>query len=397
MKPSTIKQLPKPQPATAVEDAFGLIGNSENMLQVREIIEQVAPTNISVLIIGESGSGKEIVARAVYEKSRRKSHPFITVNCAAIPEGLLESELFGHEKGAFTGAAGLRKGYFELADGGTIFLDEIGEMPLKTQTKLLRVLEGGQFMRVGGSETKTVDVRVITATNRHLEDDVEKGDFRHDLFFRLNAIKIQVPPLRERTDDIQQLALRFANAFSRENHIDFKGFDNSAFYALENYHWPGNVRELKNTIEKVIVLEKGEQITQTSLVRHLPQNTGFNRAMPIPLKKSPEQAERELIYTALLDLKHEISQLRQLILERLFPSKQLTNHSTSFVSPYHYPVEEEVIPKEEVEPKTMAEMERNLIFDALNRVGGSKRKAAKALRISERTLYRKIKEYDLPF
>jgi transcriptional regulator with PAS, ATPase and Fis domain len=391
-----LKELPRPRRKAEFEDEFGLIGDSQSMQQVIETIEQVAPTNISVLIVGESGTGKEVIARAIHGKSLRKDKPLITVNCAAIPEGLLESELFGHEKGSFTGAVGARKGYFELADQGTILLDEIGEMPVNTQTKLLRVLEGGQFMRVGGSETITVDVRIITATNRNLEQAVRQEEFRHDLFFRLNAIKISLTPLRQRKSDIQKLALKFAKEFTDNNHIAFRGFSNSAFAALETYTWPGNIRELKNKIESMIVLERGEYLTDEIIRKYLPFENEFDRAMPIPLKKSPDQAERELILNALLDLKHEIAQLRQLIFEKIFPPKQIPGFTSRVQATYHYP-EEEIIPGEVSEMQSMEDMEKNLIIEALKRSGGNKRKAAKELKISERTLYRKIKEYALPF
>ncbi|MBN2088668.1 sigma 54-interacting transcriptional regulator [candidate division KSB1 bacterium] len=395
MGSNSIKQLPRPAKKAEFEDKFGLLGDSQGILQVIEIIEQVAPTNIAVLLIGESGTGKEVVARAIQGKSQRKDRAFIVVNCAAIPEGILESELFGHEKGAFTGAIGIRKGYFELADGGTIFLDEIGEMPLNTQSKLLRILEGGQFMRVGGSETRTVDVRVIAATNRNLEEAVRKEEFRHDLFFRLNAVKIVLPPLRERKSDIRKLISKFAQDFCRENKIEFQGFTERAYEILENHHWPGNIRELKNQIESMIVLERGQRIDEHNIRKYIPIDYYTERNMPIPLKKSPEQAERELIYSALLDLKHEIVELRQIILERAFPSRQLPSWSPHFPATY---MEEEIIPKENGEAsQTMDDMEKNLILEALRRNGGSKRKAAKQLNISERTLYRKIKEYDLPY
>lgn len=395
MNANSIRQLPRPAKKAEFEDKFGLLGDSQAILQVIETIEQVAPTNIAVLLIGESGTGKEVVARAIQGKSQRKDRPFIVVNCAAIPEGILESELFGHEKGAFTGAIGIRKGYFELADGGTIFLDEIGEMPLNTQAKLLRILEGGQFMRVGGSETRTVDVRIIAATNRNLEEAVRKEEFRNDLFFRLNAVKIVLPPLRERKSDIRKLVNKFTQDFCRENKIEFEGFTERAYEILESHHWPGNIRELKNQIESMIVLERGQRIDEQNIRKYIPIDFYAERNMPIPLKKSPEQAERELIYSALLDLKHEIVELRQLILERVFPSRQIPSWSPHFPSSY---VEEEIIPKENGEQsRTMEDMEKNLILEALKKNGGSKRKAARQLNISERTLYRKIKEYDLPF
>jgi transcriptional regulator with PAS, ATPase and Fis domain len=395
MNSNSIRQLPRPSKKAEFEDKFGLLGDSQSILQVIEIIEQVAPTNIAVLLIGESGTGKEVVARAIQGKSQRKDRPFIVVNCAAIPEGILESELFGHEKGSFTGAVGMRKGYFELADSGTIFLDEIGEMPLNTQAKLLRILEGGQFMRVGSSETRTVDVRIIAATNRNLEDAVRKEEFRNDLFFRLNAVKIILPPLRERKSDVRKLVSKFTHDFCRDNKIEFQGFTERAYEILENHHWPGNIRELKNQVESIIVLEKGQRIDEHNIRKYIPLDIYTDRNMPIPLKKSSEQAERELIYSALLDLKHEIVELRQIILERAFPSRQISPWSSHFPASY---IEEEIIPKENGEQsQTMDDMEKNLIIEALKRNGGSKRKAARQLNISERTLYRKIKEYDLPY
>ena len=226
----------------------GILGRSSAIQQIFETIEHVAPIDISVLVIGESGTGKELVARAIHQKSRRATKSLIIVNCGAIPEGIVESELFGHEKGAFTGAVGLRKGFFEMADGGTIFLDEIGEMPLNAQVKILRVLEGNEFSRVGSADPKKVDVRIIAATNRELNQEVQNGTFRQDLYFRLHAVTIQVPPLRARKEDIPLLAQTFADEFSRKNHIEFQGFDDSAFDVMEEYHWTGNVRELKNLI-----------------------------------------------------------------------------------------------------------------------------------------------------
>ncbi|MEJ2628092.1 MAG: sigma-54 dependent transcriptional regulator, partial [bacterium] len=251
--------------------SMGLIGRSEPFLQVLETIKQVAPTNITVLITGESGTGKEMVARAIHEFSQRKDKPIISVNCGAIPQGILESELFGHEKGSFTGAEASRKGYFEAADQGTIFLDEIGELPIATQVKLLRVIEQKEFMKVGGTKSIRVDVRVITATNKNLELEVNKGNFRKDLFYRLNAVKITIPPLRKRKEDIALFAYHYAQRVSQENKIDFKGFSQEAIQELENYSWPGNIREIRNLMERIIILKKGEKIEKSDITSHLMQ------------------------------------------------------------------------------------------------------------------------------
>lgn len=396
MNQNSIKQLPKPKNSREFQERFGLIGESDGMKLVMEMIEQVAPTNISVLIIGESGTGKEVVARAIHGKSQRKDKQLVIVNCAAIPEGILESELFGHEKGSFTGAVGSRKGYFEMADGSTIFLDEIGEMPLNTQVKLLRVLEGGEFMRVGGNETRQVDARLIAATNRDLEKAVRNADFRHDLYFRLNAISIRIPPLRERKADIRPLVYKFTSDFCKANHIEFKGFTENALTMLDNYSWPGNIRELKNVIESVIVLERGNQVDDYLLAKYLTSPARMDRSLPVPTNKSAEQVDRELIYGILLELRNEATQLRQLILQHIFPPKRLSG-LVNPSQPINYHSAEEVISEDESEITSITKMEEELINRVLEKSGGNKRKAAKLLEISERTLYRKIKEYGLPY
>ncbi|MBN1154757.1 sigma-54-dependent Fis family transcriptional regulator [candidate division KSB1 bacterium] len=379
---------------------YGMIGQSEGIIQIFEIIDQVSTTDISVLIIGESGTGKELVVKAIHNNSTRKAKPLIIVNCGAIPEGIIESELFGHEKGAFTGAVGPRKGYFEMADGGTIFLDEIGEMPLNAQVKILRILEGREFTRVGGGMPHRVDVRVIAATNRELESEVQRGTFRQDLFFRLRAVNIHVPPLRKRKEDIMLLAEYFAYEFCHANQIDFKGFDSSARDVLVNYSWPGNIRELKNLIESIIVLEKGDLIDEATLSKYLKYDTHEQRLLPIALHKSPDEAEREFLYRILIDLKNEIAGLRELIVNRLFPPKRLKPWENDETITYIH--EEDEIPYDNQydvkNPLTsLQDMERELIENTLHRFNGNKRKAAKSLKISERTLYRKIKEYDLPY
>ncbi len=390
------KELPPALTRHDFEREFGLVGRSRPMLQLYQTIEQVAPTDISVLITGESGSGKELVARAIHGLSHRRDHPLVIVNCGAIPEGIIESELFGHEKGAFTGAVGTRKGYFEAADGGTIFLDEIGEMPLGTQVKVLRVLEGKEFMRVGSTQTRKVDVRVIAATNRDLWERVERGEFREDLYYRLNAVNIRVPPLRERPDDIPLLVRKFVEDFCRQNRIEFEGFTEGAIRMMQEYTWPGNVRELKNLVESVIVLERGRKINEFVLAKYLKMPGPENRSLPVHIGRPKDELEREFIYRALVDLKAEIGQLRQLILQRLNPVPSL--------GPWRGNPEEEVkVTEVKTSPLpldrdiSLEEMEKELIARTLERYGGNRRRAAKALKISERTLYRKIKEYQLPY
>jgi DNA-binding NtrC family response regulator len=383
-----------------MDENFGIVGRSPAVNQVLLTIRQVAPTDISVLVTGESGTGKELVAQAIHSQSRRKDKPLVVVNCGAIPEGILESELFGHEKGAFTGAVGARKGYFELADAGTIFLDEIGEMPLGIQVKLLRVLEGKEFMRVGGTDVYKVDTRVIAATNKDLERAVKMGEFREDLFYRFNAVTIDVAPLRERKQDIRLLLTHLVNNFCRESHIEFEGFTESALRILEHHPWPGNVRELKNVIESIIVLEKGNKVDEFALSKYLKPADPYERNLPVPTHKSTDQVEREFLYRALLDLKSEISKLREDIYQLAYSErapKSLPYYSEVVPSATETIAENENHDEPLLEDKTLEEIERVMIDRALERFDGSKRKAAKNLGISERTLYRKIKEYDLPY
>jgi len=371
-----------------IQDDLGIIGQSQAIKQIREIIRQVAPTNISVLITGESGTGKELVARALHRLSPRRNMPMITVNCGAIPEGILESELFGHQRGAFTGAVETRKGYFELADGGTLFLDEIGDMPLATQVKILRVLEEKEFMRVGGTTPKRVDVRIIAASNKNLQMAVQKGEFREDLYYRLNAVNIHVPPLRERREDIPLLIKKFTTDFCRENKIEFEGFTEGALRRLENYPWPGNVRELKNLVESIIVLEKGRRIDEFDLSKYLDRYQDLDRNLPVRLQKSSEQAERELIYRALVEIRADIAQIKEFLSRVAYLPQRVRALESQDVSDRR----EEVTV---VEIPTMEEMEKELIRKTLEKFNGNRRKTAKALKISERTLYRKIKEYGL--
>ena len=374
-----------------LQQKIGFYGESPEVEELISTIVMVAPTDLSVLIIGESGTGKEIIANAIHSLSKRSSKTLISVNCGAIPEGILESELFGHEKGSFTGAIGQKKGYFELANKGTILLDEIGEMPLNTQVKLLRVLESAEFMRVGGSEIQKVDVRIIAATNRDLESAVQNNEFRRDLYFRLKAITIHIPPLRSRKGDIPILVKKFTEDYVDKNNIRFKGFAPEAIDQLVNYNWPGNVRELRNFVETSIILNRGE-IVHSSYVRsalNLDTQTTVSSNLPMPLNKTPEQAERELIYRMLVALKLDIDEMK-VILNNAVQGNLNSNNGSTFNDNA-----EGLGYNGEVQTQTMEAMEKKLIKETLDRFAGSRRKTAKALQISERTLYRKINEYGL--
>ena len=295
-----------------------IIGSSTAIEEVLEIIAQVAPVNISVLISGESGTGKEIVAKAIHKASKRNNNPLIVVNCGAIPEGIIESELFGHKKGSFTGAGEDRKGYFEEGNKGTVFLDEIGEAPLETQVKLLRVLENGEFMRVGEAKTRRTDVRIIAATNKNLQDLVNSGDFRQDLYFRLKTVNIEIPPLRERIEDITAFIERFSLEFTRTNDIRYRGFMPDAIRLMKKYEWPGNIRELKHFVEKILVLEKGERIDanmiEKQLKNFLPTNSFLNTALPVLINKPSSKAEIDLILRQLFMLKQDTELIQKLLL-----------------------------------------------------------------------------------
>jgi len=367
----------------AFQRTYGIIGQSPEMQEIVDVIRQVAPTDITVLISGESGTGKEIVAKAIHGASKRAQQIMVSVNCGAIPEGLIESELFGHEKGAFTSASDMRRGYFEIADGGTILLDEIGEMPLATQVKLLRVLESGEFMRVGSSEARRTDVRVIAATNKLLEYEVQQKHFRPDLYFRLRSVNIHLPPLRNRKEDIPALVEQFVKETTEKNKIQFGGFNNSATELLMSYHWPGNIRELRNAIESMLVLESGKRLDEYDVRKYLREQTHVttDRNLPVVSNRTVEQAERELIYRALVELKSNIIEMKELLEGRLSGTNlQNSNHAQS---------------QNGNGVLTMDEMERRMVATALDRHKGNRRNAARELNISERTLYRKIKDYGL--
>ncbi|MFN3344368.1 MAG: sigma-54 interaction domain-containing protein [Chloroherpetonaceae bacterium] len=389
-----------------------IIGTSPKILEAISFAEQVAKTDVNVLITGESGTGKEVFARFIHEKSLRASEKFIPINCGALPQGVLESELFGHEKGSFTGAVSQRKGYFESADGGTIFLDEIGEMPLETQVKLLRVLETGEFLRVGSSETRHTNVRIIAATNRHLDEEVQRKHFREDLYFRLRTVELKLPPLRERKQDILLLAEKFIHDFEKKHRLKFVGFTSDATELLLDYEWFGNVRELRNVIESLIVLERGEKIDASTLMKYL-QPPSTERLSPslVPISQSVQKSaenliQQELIYRALLQLQADMNDVKSLLL-KLSERQDIieTKQSTPLLLPEPEKPREESLREllqsfydrraDEQNPPSLQELERYAIEQTLKRVGGSRRKAAKLLGITERTLYRKINEYDL--
>ncbi len=372
------------------KNTLGIIGNSFAIQEIKEIIKQVAPTDITVLITGESGVGKEVIAKALHTSSLRSQKPMITVNCGAIPEGIIESELFGHEKGSFTGAGDTRKGYFEIADGGTIFLDEIGELPLSTQAKFLRVLENGEFMRVGSNITRKVDVRIIAATNRNLENGVRENNFRKDLYFRLRSINIRIPPLRDRKEDIPLFIEYFAKNFAERNNIPAEGFSMDAMEVLINYRWDGNVRQLKNTIESLFVMNKGKLIEENDVRKqlntyqdHQIEYVQPQRNLPVHTHKTSEQVERELIYRALLEIKNDVVEIKQ-FLNNFAETKPVLNESYLETNNSSYS-----------EDLTLDEMDKRYIIKILQKYHGNRRLAAKKLNISERTLYRKINEFGL--
>ncbi|HIO88218.1 MAG TPA: sigma-54-dependent Fis family transcriptional regulator [Candidatus Marinimicrobia bacterium] len=377
----------------------GIIGTSQGIDQVLEMIVQVAPVDISVLIIGESGTGKELVAKAIHKQSRRSSKPLVIVNCGAIPEGIIESELFGHKKGSFTGAAEDRKGYFEEADGGTVFLDEIGEMPVETQVKLLRVLESGEFMRVGDAKTRKVDVRMIAATNKNLTQETEKGRFRQDLYYRLRTVTVEIPPLRQRLEDIDLLTERFALLFSRSNDIVFRGFSTDAIRVMKQYDWPGNVRELRNFVESVILLEKGNKISSEIVLKHLePMVGGASPNLPVPVDKSSGQAERELILQQLLFLRQDMREIKSLFSGGKIDRSGEIGYLNSGGGLNLTALEGDVgnlIKSGAIGDMSVKDLEMELISRTLKKFNKNRRKTARALGISERTLYRKINDYGL--
>jgi len=353
-----------------------LLGRSSKMLQVFETIRQVAPTKITVLVVGESGTGKEVAAHAIHNLSPRKNGPFVAVNSGAIPEGLLESELFGHEKGSFTGAQQRHRGRFEQADGGTLFLDEIGETPLNIQVKLLRALEEHVYYLVGGSRPIRSDIRLIAATNRNLEEAVFEGQFRRDLYFRLRVVTVALPPLRARTEDIPLLTDHFLAEAAARHGTPSRTMTPAAMELLAESPWPGNVRELKNVIESLSVLVRGDRITAEDLAPHLTHHAEVLRNLPVSVRGTKEDAERELIYRTLMSVRSEVADLKSIILDAL--------RGTT--------VDREEILEEGTAGNTLSETETRLIAEALKKTGGNRRQAARMLGISERTLYRRLRQ-----
>ena len=393
-----------------IKKSVGIIGESDLIEEMCTLIGQVSNTDISVLIHGESGSGKEMVAQALHKNSKRKFESMITVNCAAIPSGIIESELFGHKKGSFTGAHENHKGYFEAANKGTIFLDEIGELPLETQSKLLRVIEQGEFMRVRETKTQKTDARIIAATNRNLSKDVKDKKFRQDLYFRLKTVSINVAPLREHISDLFLYIERFGLLFTAKNDIPFKGFSKEAISLMKQYNWPGNVRELKNAIESLLAINKGERIQEDMVRQYLKlddQGYNSNDSLPVPVNKDSDAIERELILKQLLFLRQDINELKQLFLSKNnlnFKSVEPSNNSL-FVLPEKKSEKKYIknlddglfkgIKDDVIGEITMNEIEKEIIERTLKNCNGNRRKTSKILDISERTLYRKLKEYEI--
>ena len=389
----------------------GIIGTSEKILEVIGMIGQVAPVDISVLVTGESGTGKEVMARAIHKHSKRSSLPMVTVNCGAIPEGIIESELFGHKKGSFTGASDDRKGYFEEANKGTIFLDEIGEAPLETQVKLLRVLETGEFMRVGESKVRYTDVRVIAATNKNLAELVTKDRFRQDLFYRLKTVMVHVPSLRDRVEDINPLVERFALEFTRSNEILYRGFMPEAIRIMKQYNWPGNIRELKNFVEKIMVLEKGERITSEMVNRELSDvlldNVSDSYQLPIAVNRTSEQAEIDIILRQLFSLKQDTELIRKILSGEKdgnvspIVNSIIPDESMKVISPIPDTTMEvtedgqPLIRDDAIGEIIMKDLEKEAIIRTLRFFNNNRRKTARSLGVSERTLYRKIEDYNL--
>lgn len=404
-----------------IKARFGIIGNAPALNHALNVAGQVAATDLTVLIVGESGVGKEAFSNIIHALSARKHNPFIAVNCGAIPEGTIDSELFGHEKGAFTGAVDSRKGYFETVNGGTIFLDEIGELPLGTQARLLRVLETGEFIRVGSSKVQKTNVRVIAATNRELLEHAGQGKFREDLYYRLSTVPIRVPSLRDRKEDIPLLFRKFANDFSERYRTQAVQLDAGAQQILVNYPWPGNVRELKNIAEQVSVLSTDKNVTADMLAGFLPQRTGASSALLPTISHAPNTAgadgastERDILYKLFFDLRKDMADIKALMLgaaqgagygpvhrgsESLLPAVNFDDGSgyMSNGGPVQLqPVNATVAAHEEVEQSlSLMDAEKDLITKALKKHRGRRRDAAAELGISERTLYRKIKEYDI--
>lgn len=421
----------------SIKTRYGIIGNYPALNRALEKAIQVAPTDISVLVIGESGVGKEFIPKIIHSESRRKHQPYIVVNCGAIPEGTIDSELFGHEKGAFTGATSTRKGYFEVADGGTIFLDEVGELPLQTQVRLLRVLESGEFMKVGSSQVQKTNVRIVAATNVNMMKAIQDGRFREDLYYRLNTVQIDMPALRERKGDIHLLFRKFAIDFAEKYRMPELQLTDDAVSYLENYSFPGNVRQLRNLVEQMTVVEQKREVNSVRLAEYIPMQANLPAVVqknhPGGISTSEFHSEREIMYKILFDMRSDINDLKSLtseliknrgtggfsnqeqdLINRIYtPETQTANPNSLlyFENSNRNPVNPTIISNpnendyedvedievEEAQPVSLSlqNNERELIVRALEKHKGRRNKAADELGISQRTLYRKIKQYNL--
>ena len=415
-----------------IKQRFGIIGSSPALNRAIDIATQVAITDLSVLISGESGTGKEVMPQIIHQLSSRKHNKYIAVNCGAIPEGTIDSELFGHEKGSFTGAHEARKGYFEVADGGTIFLDEVAELPLPTQARLLRILETGEFIKVGSSKVQKTDVRIVAATNVKIPDAIAKGKFREDLFYRLNTVPIHLPPLRERKEDIHLLFRKFSSDFAAKYRMPSIVLEPSAVEAIVNFSWPGNIRQLKNVAEQISVIENSRSITLETILKYLPaNNTSILPALYDGHDKS-DLSERDILYKVLFGLKNDVIELKKLVygiinnqetpsidaenknsmlksIQQLYSKQDVSTGSTQAIENNPSTGGQEKIYKPQIidnnnitqheevieESLSLADKEKEFIIKALEKYNGKRKNAATELGISERTLYRKIKEYNL--
>jgi transcriptional regulator with PAS, ATPase and Fis domain len=411
--------------AQQIKQRFGIIGSSPALNRAIDIATQVAITDLSVLISGESGTGKEVMPQIIHQLSARKHNKYIAVNCGAIPEGTIDSELFGHEKGAFTGAHDARKGYFEVADGGTIFLDEVGELPMSTQARLLRILETGEFIKVGSSKVQKTNVRIVAASNVNIPEAITKGRFREDLFYRLNTVPIHLPPLRERKEDIHLLFRKFSADFAAKYRMPTIVLEQDAVDLITNYRWPGNIRQLKNVAEQISVIENSRNITAETIIKYLPTNKTSNLPALYDGADKSELSERDILYKVLFDLKSDVIELKKLVFgiinnqdaatidtenkSNLLKSMQQLYAKTEHIAADNTEQEQVYKPQiirqqpdnitqhEEVleESLSLADKEKEFIIKALEKYNGKRKNAATELGISERTLYRKIKEYNL--
>ena len=401
-----------------LKQRFGIIGNDIHLNRALEKSVRVAPTDISVLVTGESGVGKENIPKIIHSLSHRKHAKYIAVNCGAIPEGTIDSELFGHEKGSFTGATQDRKGYFEVADGGTIFLDEVGELPLTTQVRLLRVLENGEFIKVGSSKTQKTDVRIVAATNVNMQSAIEKEKFREDLYYRLSTVEIHLPALRERPEDVHLLFRKFASDFAQKYRMPSIRLDENAVRILLNYRFPGNIRQLKNLAEQISVIEEERIVSALKLQQYLPNNKGNLPAVIGSKKENDFSTERDIMYKILFDMRNDINDLKKLtldlmksgnvekvqeehhqLIEKMYENKDTQEHNVEVLNlPQNSSVEKNyafIETIEEDESLSLQDKEIEMIKKSLEKNLNKRKLAAQELGISERTLYRKIKQYDL--